>query len=72
MRKLEKQNIRKLGKTGRGASITITLPIEIIRDLKWRDGQNVVVTRRGQGIAISDWPASAKASASRGKPQNKK
>jgi bifunctional DNA-binding transcriptional regulator/antitoxin component of YhaV-PrlF toxin-antitoxin module len=55
MRKLEKQNIRKLGKTGRGASITITLPIEIVRQLKWRDGQKVVVTRRGQGIAISDW-----------------
>jgi len=52
---MEKQNIRKLGKTGKGASVYLTLPIEIIRQLKWRDGQKVVVAKRGQGILISDW-----------------
>ncbi|HPW34680.1 MAG TPA: hypothetical protein PK367_02915 [Candidatus Paceibacterota bacterium] len=55
MRKMEKQNIRKLGKTGRGASVYLTLPIEIVRQLKWRDNQKVVVTRRGQTIVIADW-----------------
>ena len=52
--KLEDKNIRKLGKSG-GKSITVTLPIEIIRELKWRDGQKVVVKKRGDGIIIVDW-----------------
>ena len=52
--KLEDKNIRKLGKSGQ-KSITVTLPIEIIRELKWRDGQKVVVKKRGDGIIISDW-----------------
>jgi len=52
---MEKQNIRKLGKTGNGATIYLTLPIEIIRQLKWRDNQKVVVTKRGQTIVIADW-----------------
>jgi len=55
MRKLEKQNIRKLGKTGNGASVYLTLPIEIVRQLKWRDNQKIVVTKRGQTIVIADW-----------------
>jgi len=33
----------------------MTLPIEIIRELKWRDGQKVVVKRRGSEIVIKDW-----------------
>lgn len=55
MRRIEKQSIRKLGKTGRGASITLTVPIEIIRELKWRDGQKVVVKRWGEGFIVEDW-----------------
>ncbi|NCN07423.1 hypothetical protein GW933_01880 [Candidatus Falkowbacteria bacterium] len=55
MRKLNKQNIRKLGKTGRGVSFTITVPIQIIRDLKWREGQKVIVKKSGLGISIKDW-----------------
>ena len=54
-RKLEKRHIRKLGKTGRGASINVTLPIEIIRKLKWQDNQKVVVKQYGKGILIRDW-----------------
>lgn len=53
-RKLSERNIRKLRKNY-GGSVLVTLPIEIIRVLKWRDGQKVVVKRRGNGINISDW-----------------
>ena len=53
-RKLEDKNIRKLTKTG-GSSISLTLPIEIIRELKWQTKQKVVVTKRGDGILIQDW-----------------
>ncbi|MFT5036640.1 MAG: antitoxin component of MazEF toxin-antitoxin module [Candidatus Azotimanducaceae bacterium] len=53
-RSLNERSIRKLTKTG-GGSITVTLPIEIVRELKWRDKQKVVVTKRGKGIFIADW-----------------
>ena len=54
-RKIQNRNIRKLGKTGRGASVSVTLPIEIIRELKWKAKQKVVVKKRGKGIYIEDW-----------------
>lgn len=54
-KKLEHRNVRKLTRTGGGKSITITLPIEIVRELKWRNKQKVVVTKRGKGIVITDW-----------------
>ena len=54
-RKIENRNIRKLSKSGGGASISLTLPIEIVRELKWRDNQKVVAKRRGKGILITDW-----------------
>jgi len=54
-RKIEDHKIRKLIKTGRGASIYVTLPIEVVRELKWRAGQKVVVKKRGKNLVISDW-----------------
>jgi len=36
-------------------TITVTLPIEIIRKLKWRGGQKVVIKKSGKGIFIKDW-----------------
>ncbi len=54
-RKLEQKNIRKLFRTGRGATIAVTLPIEIMRELKWQSKQKVVVTKRGKRILITDW-----------------
>ena len=54
-RRVENRNIRKLTKSGGGASISLTLPIDIVRELKWRDNQKVVVKKRGKGILIVDW-----------------
>ncbi len=53
-RKLENRKIRKLQKQSNG-STTVVLPVELIRELKWRDKQKVVVKRRGNGIVIEDW-----------------
>ena len=53
-RKLRNKNVRKLARMG-GSSIGLTLPIEILRQLKWREKQKVVVKKRGKGILISDW-----------------
>ncbi len=48
------RNIRKLTKTG-GGSISVTLPIELVRELKWRDKQKVVVKKSGGKLVIEDW-----------------
>ncbi|MDD5071449.1 MAG: hypothetical protein PHQ42_01805 [Patescibacteria group bacterium] len=53
-RKLENKNIRKLTRIG-DKSIGLTLPIDIVRELKWREKQKVVVKKRGEGIIITDW-----------------
>jgi virulence-associated protein VagC len=54
-RKLEERNIRKLSKVGRGRTISVTLPIEFIRELKWKEKQKVVVTMKGSKLIIEDW-----------------
>ena len=54
-RKLKDRNIRKLTRTGRGKSISVTLPIEFMRELKWRDKQKVVIKKRGNRLIIEDW-----------------
>ena len=54
-RKLEDRNIRKLSRVGSGKSMAVTLPIELIRELKWREKQKVVVTKRGNKLIIEDW-----------------
>ena len=53
-RKLDDRNIRKLNRDSRG-SVRVTLPIEIIRALRWRDGQKVVVEKNGKEVVIKDW-----------------
>ena len=55
MRKLSQQNIRKLTKVAGGASVALTLPIEYIRKLKWKEKQKVVVKLKGSKLIISDW-----------------
>lgn len=56
-RKLEKRNIRKLTRMGAGRSLGLTLPAEIVRKLRWRERQKVVVSLRGKTISIKDWEA---------------
>ena len=47
--------IRKITKFSAGRSYGITLPISIIRKLKWRERQKVVVKLRDKKITIEDW-----------------
>src|SRR3989344_558296 len=39
----------------KAGSYGVTIPIEIIRELKIRENQKVVITKRGKGILIQDW-----------------
>lgn len=48
------KNTRKLTKLG-GKSIGLTLPIDMVRELGWREKQKVVVTRVRGGVLIKDW-----------------
>lgn len=54
MRKIQEQNVRKLTKVGR-QSIAVTIPIEIVRALKWKTKQKVVVEKVRGGVLIKDW-----------------
>jgi hypothetical protein len=53
--KLEKQNIRKLTKVAGGKSFSITLPIEYVRKLKWKEKQKLKVEFKGRHLIIKDW-----------------
>lgn len=48
------KEIRKLTKLG-GKSIGLTLPIELVRELGWKEKQKVVVKRVRGGLMIKDW-----------------
>ena len=48
------KGVRKLTKLG-GKSIGLTLPIELVRELGWREKQKVVVKRVRGGVVIRDW-----------------
>jgi antitoxin component of MazEF toxin-antitoxin module len=52
-RKLEDKNIRKILKNG--DSYAITIPIEIILALKWKEKQKVVVKKIRGGFSVKDW-----------------
>jgi len=52
--KREQSNIRKLTKIG-GKSIGLTLPIEMVRGLGWKEKQKIVVKRVKRGLLINDW-----------------
>ena len=53
-KKSSESNVRKLTKSGNG-SIGLTLPIEVVRDLKWKEKQRVVVKRIKGGLVIRDY-----------------
>jgi antitoxin component of MazEF toxin-antitoxin module len=48
------KNTRKLYKVG-GKSIGLTLPIDLVRKIGWREKQKVTVKRVRGGILVKDW-----------------
>lgn len=52
-RKLGERHIRKLTRTG--GSMTVSLPIYWVRELKWRERQKLVVKKVGKRLIIEDW-----------------
>ena len=50
-----KKYIRKLTVTGLGRSYYVTLPREIVRELKWKKGEKKLVKKEKNKIIIEDW-----------------
>ncbi|MDP2933186.1 MAG: hypothetical protein Q8N81_03560 [bacterium] len=59
VRKQSEQNIRKLTKMG-GRSLGLTLPIELVAELKWKEKQKVVVKKIRGGLSVRDWRSPSK------------
>mgnify|MGYP001607095807 CR=1 FL=1 len=53
---MSEDNIRNILKVRR--SYYVSLPIRVVREFKWKEGQKVVVEKRGREIVIKDWPGS--------------
>lgn len=53
-KRTDETNIRKLTKIGK-RSIGLTLPIELVRDLGWRERQKVSVKKVKGGLMIKDY-----------------
>lgn len=54
-RVLTEKNIRKITRVAGGSSFAITLPIEMVRELGWRERQKVVVSKKGKKLIVEDW-----------------
>ena len=52
-KKWSQRNIRKITKSG--ASLNVSIPIEILKKLGWREKQKVVVKKIRGGVQIKDW-----------------
>ena len=54
VRKQEEKNIRKITRVGK-TSLSVTLPVEMTRELGWKEKQRVVVKRIKGGLVIRDF-----------------
>ena len=54
VRKAGEQGVRNLTQNSTG-TYQISLPISLIRELRWQQGQKLVVNKRGDKLIIEDW-----------------
>ncbi len=52
-RAIPEENVRNIQKSNR--TYYVTLPIQIVREFKWKESQKVVLEKRGKEIIIQDW-----------------
>jgi len=52
--KLKDKNTRKITRIGK-TSLAVTIPVEMAKDLGWREKQRVVVKRIKGGMVIRDY-----------------
>ena len=54
-RKAYERNIRRLVQSGKGRSLCVTIPISIVRELKWRKRHKLIFTRIGDKVVMEYW-----------------
>ncbi|MEA3272594.1 MAG: AbrB/MazE/SpoVT family DNA-binding domain-containing protein [Patescibacteria group bacterium] len=47
-------DIRKIVKNGRN-SYYINIPKELMKELRWKEKQKLVVKKHGKGVLVVDW-----------------
>lgn len=55
LRKSDETKVRSLTKIAGGSSYAVTIPIEYVRELKWRGKQKLEVKLYQDRIIIRDW-----------------
>lgn len=50
----DQQSVRSITQNSTG-TYSVSLPIGLVRKLKWRQSQKVTVMRRGNDLIIKDW-----------------
>lgn len=58
----DERHIRKLGKTGGGKTYMLTVPIEYVRQLGWKEGQKLSVLIDDDRLVVSDYRKARKQS----------
>lgn len=53
-RSADERNVRSLMRT-KGGTYMITLPLEYVQEMKWREKQKLTVVMKGDTITIKDW-----------------
>lgn len=53
----KKENMRKIQNSGNRGYYTVSIPVNMVRELKWREHQKVVfeLDKRGKRLIIKDW-----------------
>ena len=52
-KKYDERNVRKV--TRNGSSLSVSIPVEILKKLGWKEKQKVVVKKIKGGVQIRDW-----------------
>lgn len=55
-RKASEQKVRNLTVNSTG-TYSVSLPINLIQELRWQRGQRLVVSKQGKKLVIQDWQA---------------
>ena len=53
-RRAGEQNVRSISQNKTG-TYQMSLPIELVRELKWKNHQRVVVKKQGNKLVVEDW-----------------
>ena len=54
VRRANEQSVRNITQNNSG-TYQVSLPIALVRELRWQQGQKVVIKKSGEKLIIQDW-----------------